>query len=748
MAVEGQRHRPPETRRRRPFGRTRDRRSAALPTRLAAALTTLVALTMVVLAVQPVLLPAMAHADPEPEAAGTMLLVLDSSGSMKEADASGTTKIAAAKQALNTVVDKMPADAQVGLRVYGATVFERKDPGACTDSQLVVPIGPADKPALKQAIDRYKPYGETPIAHSLKQAAKDLGSEGQRTIVLVSDGEETCDPDPCAVARAIGGQGIDLKIDVVGLNVGPKARSQLSCIAEAGHGTYYDARDAGELADTLDRSALRAYRPFSVSGTPIRGTLTPADAPAMPTGQYTDTIGGTDEDTGTKYYKVPVTPGSTLRVAVTGRPDKVSGTNQSDIQQDAVAFELQTPDGENCGWSDASRIDSYDESSVMSGTVVMYPPAAAGDCMTADAFVLKLTRGIDSFDSEPTKGELPLEIVVMEEPTVTNLDQLPDPVEDSFKASDAAVQPQQSRGDVEGGGTFSEAVEITPGTAGDTLRPGEVLFYKVRADWGQTPAVSVRLPADPTLEQLLNRPGPYPHARLDVFGPDRIEVASGYGTYSGAEEVTLTANLPAVRYRNREATSGYVKPVSIAGDYYVAVQMSEAEDGPDWQVPLEVSVAMAGEPTGQPAYVEIAGGRSGPIAGSGPDSADPAGDNSGADGFTRSVSVSFGTVATGVGVAVLLALIVVILMLRRARRRRGRAMAHAGVGAMPPSYGAQPYPGQPYGSQQQGQPYQGYQGQPQQGPPQQGSPQQGQPQYGQPPQGPHGQRPPQGPPPR
>jgi Ca-activated chloride channel family protein len=58
-----------------------------------------------------------------------------------------------------------------------------------------------NRSALRQALRTYRPYGETPIGFALQEAAEDLGDEGRRTVVLVSDGEPTCDPDPCEVAR-------------------------------------------------------------------------------------------------------------------------------------------------------------------------------------------------------------------------------------------------------------------------------------------------------------------------------------------------------------------------------------------------------------------------------------------------------------------------------------------------------------------------------------------------------------------
>ena len=182
---------------------------------------------------------------------------------MKERAAAGETKIAAAKKALNRVIGSLPDDQSVGLRVYGAKVFSRDQPGACTDSQLVVPVDTSNRDKLRSAVASYRPYGETPIGHALQEAGKDLGGEGKRTIVLVSDGEPTCDPDPCEVARDLSQQGVDLKIDVVGLDVDGAARDKLRCIAGAGNGTYYDVDSSEEFAASLEKLATRARKQAS-----------------------------------------------------------------------------------------------------------------------------------------------------------------------------------------------------------------------------------------------------------------------------------------------------------------------------------------------------------------------------------------------------------------------------------------------------------------------------------------------------
>jgi Ca-activated chloride channel family protein len=219
-----------------------------------------------------------------------VLLVLDVSGSMNEPIATGGTKLAAAKRALKQVADSLPPGTEVGLRVYGSKIAEPKsrNPKACTDTQLVMPLGPLDKSTMYRAVDSFTAKGETPIAYSMQKSVADLGAEGKRVLVLISDGEETCAKDPCPAARRLASEGVNLQFNAIGLAVNSKARKQLQCIAEAGGGSYYDASRSGDLSEALRKLAQRALRPFAMSGTPVRGAEEPADGPELGAGQYVD----------------------------------------------------------------------------------------------------------------------------------------------------------------------------------------------------------------------------------------------------------------------------------------------------------------------------------------------------------------------------------------------------------------------------------------------------------------------------
>jgi Ca-activated chloride channel family protein len=99
------------------------------------------------------------------------------------------------------------------------------------------------------------------MADSLRAAADALRtSENKATVVLVSDGIETCHPDPCAVAAELKKAGVGFTAHVIGFDVAdPAAKSQLQCIARATGGVYLDARNADDLAKALGR-AVEATR--------------------------------------------------------------------------------------------------------------------------------------------------------------------------------------------------------------------------------------------------------------------------------------------------------------------------------------------------------------------------------------------------------------------------------------------------------------------------------------------------------
>ncbi len=176
-----------------------------------------------------------------------LILILDASGSMW-GQIEGENKITIAKRVLKDLIDGLPEDTNVGLIVYG-----HRDKGDCKDIETVVPPGPVNKKLLSEKIDAISPKGKTPITDSVNQAFETVrGSENAATVILVSDGLETCGGDPCGAVEAVKGSGINFVMHVVGFDVAKEDVSQLECAAQAGGGLYLSAANAGELSSALD----------------------------------------------------------------------------------------------------------------------------------------------------------------------------------------------------------------------------------------------------------------------------------------------------------------------------------------------------------------------------------------------------------------------------------------------------------------------------------------------------------------
>jgi Ca-activated chloride channel family protein len=227
-----------------------------------------------------------AHAQEE-RIEGALLLVMDASGSMNELDENGVPLIDGAKEALNGVVDALPEGTPLGLRVYGHRVPNDDQERGCEDTELIQPVEPLDPARMKETIAGFEAKGFTPIGRALEAAAGDLPPEGPRTIVLVSDGEDTCaPPPPCRVARDLVAQGIDVKVETVGFFIqdNQQAQDQLRCIAEETGGTYRSAESSEELVEELETISAREARAFVAQGQQVTGSPTPADAETIEPG--------------------------------------------------------------------------------------------------------------------------------------------------------------------------------------------------------------------------------------------------------------------------------------------------------------------------------------------------------------------------------------------------------------------------------------------------------------------------------
>jgi len=174
-----------------------------------------------------------------------VLFVFDGSGSMW-GQVDGKTKIELAKEAMSGLVKGFPAGTDIGLIAYG----HRKE-GDCSDIETLAALG-SSKASVISAVQSINPKGKTPLTRSIQFAAEQLKKRDAPTsIVVVSDGKESCNADPCAAAKAVHDAGVNLKIHVVGFDVKKDEATQLQCIASNGGGKYFSASNAGELASSF-----------------------------------------------------------------------------------------------------------------------------------------------------------------------------------------------------------------------------------------------------------------------------------------------------------------------------------------------------------------------------------------------------------------------------------------------------------------------------------------------------------------
>ena len=174
------------------------------------------------------------------------IVVLDASGSMW-GQIEGEPKITLAKDVFTDLIDDWDENVALGVTVYG-----HRSKGDCNDIESVYPVSRLDGPRLKQIIQGISPKGKTPLTRAVKQAAEELKfAEDKATVILISDGKESCDADPCAMAAELEKLGVDFTAHVIGFDVDVETQAELRCMAETTGGNYYDAKGAAELGEAL-----------------------------------------------------------------------------------------------------------------------------------------------------------------------------------------------------------------------------------------------------------------------------------------------------------------------------------------------------------------------------------------------------------------------------------------------------------------------------------------------------------------
>jgi len=179
------------------------------------------------------------------------IVVFDGSGSMW-GQIQGRAKIEIARETLSTVLREIPEQSRVGMVAYG-----HREKGQCSDIETVVPVGRATNavPNMISVANALKPKGKTPLSDAVRIAAEELRyTENAATVVLVTDGIETCNADPCALATELEEAGINFTAHVIGFGLSQQEGEQVQCLATNTGGLYLSADNAEELGDALRKT--------------------------------------------------------------------------------------------------------------------------------------------------------------------------------------------------------------------------------------------------------------------------------------------------------------------------------------------------------------------------------------------------------------------------------------------------------------------------------------------------------------
>ncbi len=183
-----------------------------------------------------------------------ILLVIDESGSMGEL-VGGISKIDLAKDAIRNFLKSVEPNVSVGIMVYGnkGSNSPSDKPLSCSSAELIAPIGSVNSSNAETYIAPMKAVGWTPMGLAIRDGKNAFaGKEGQKNqIILVTDGDETCDSNPAGAASEAKASPYAIRVDVIGFAVKASEQSLLQAISQNGGGLFSVATNGDELLNQI-----------------------------------------------------------------------------------------------------------------------------------------------------------------------------------------------------------------------------------------------------------------------------------------------------------------------------------------------------------------------------------------------------------------------------------------------------------------------------------------------------------------
>jgi hypothetical protein len=234
-------------------------------------------------------------------------VIFDASGSMLQ-QLDGVRRVEIARQTLAELVsESIPAGTGFALRVFG-----HREAGSCR-TDLEIPLAPLDPAAAGKTIHAINAMNlaRTPLGRSIALAAEDLAEVGgRRLLIVLTDGEETCDGDAAAAIEGLRARGWDIAVNIVGLAIDDAAlEAQFAAWADLGGGTYFSAADRKSLHEALMQAMVTRFKVVSAAEQTVAEGQ-PGELISLPAGDYEIHWG--DE----RRTPVVVPPGGSARVTL------------------------------------------------------------------------------------------------------------------------------------------------------------------------------------------------------------------------------------------------------------------------------------------------------------------------------------------------------------------------------------------------------------------------------------------------
>ncbi len=539
-------------------------------------------------------------------------VIIDASGSMLAPDAGGQTRMDAAKQATEGLLNDLPKEQRLSLLTYGTQTGsgDEEKAAGCQDVTTLVPMG-GNRAEMVSKVKGLNPRGYTPIGKSLQQAEKELPGQGARQIVLVSDGIDTCAPPPvCEVAKQIRQRGVDIVINVIGLNVDEQARSELQCVAKEGGGSYADAKDAASLKEQLVLKSTRNLQGYKAGGEQAHGAPTAAEARPIEAGgmkdgkpdpkHYQDVIPAAKSDSKQElHWKVKLDKGERFGIGFMAPPPPLTGNSLGSYI--IIKAVIKGPGGASaCEDKNMSGNSSEFSQPVAGYAFTKVAGEGFSSCAPGEYDVFVESSGPAAADQD-----LPLELMLWKVPEAADTTTTSAPPTD--KPQPTNVELGTSAGKLPSALGPSDAPTVKPGTYDVEIVPGEMLWFKVPVAEGQrlqmafdVPPIDVENPND--LKEDLGR-----RISWNVMGPTFYPLSTNAlkdDTYFHDDNVeaikdktaTGTMTTQPIRWNNMNNSDSDVSGSFVSGEQYVALRYStlfRKADQNTQSIPVKFRVAVA-----------------------------------------------------------------------------------------------------------------------------------------------------------